>query len=553
MSATASSAVAHLQSRLSSSAAAAKATPDTFWTSLGYFNLARIIIAATLLAAILIYRDIRPFGNTNPELFSRACAVYLFMGITFWWAMTRMRTLFIAHLTVHVVVDIIIIALLLHASGGVRSGLGILLLMPLAAASSVSRGRISVFFAALATIALLIENTYWVLYFDVALADYAPVGLLASACFVVAIITNRLAKRLITNEDLVRTRSADLRNQLEVNRLIIRDMSSGVLVVDAQGLVVLANPEAQRLLGRPVAQGAPLVGISRALEDARTRWRAASGPARPQIEINGRGVEVRLVEASVEAETGELLIYLEDVSKAQQQAQQAKLAALGRLTANIAHEIRNPLSAMTHAAELLREDVRDGTTQTARLTRIINDNAVRLNRIVQEVLQLNRRDRAQPESVDLQGIITEVVAQLCDSSRLPPSAFVVSLSGMHKVEFDRQHLHQILWNLVGNAWRHSRQSEEAVLISVTSGPDGRVELAVQDNGIGVAAENEGALFEPFFTTDAKGTGLGLYIARELAAANRARLAYVPMQEREAQSGMSGAEFRLTFGYDSAHE
>jgi two-component system sensor histidine kinase PilS (NtrC family) len=517
--------------------------PEAFWRSLGYFNLSRGLLAGLLLAGIHLYADSRLFGANDPAGFQRVCIAYLAVAIGFWWAMRRLRTMFRVHLAVHAITDLVAITLLLHASGGIRSGLGILLLMPLAAAASLSGGRNSLFYAALATFALFVENTYWVLQYEIGWTDYFPVGLLSAGCFTVALVTNRLARRLIANETLVRQRSADLRNQIEINRLVIRDMPNGVLVVDAGGAVRQANPEAERLLGRRGIAGRTLADVAPPLEALAQRWRSAGGSTRAQLEVAGHDVYVRPLNASGGAED-ELLLFLEDAGKLKVQAQQVKLAALGRLTANIAHEIRNPLSAISHAAELLAEEDAGGTGRV-RLTRIIGDNAARLDRIVQEVLQLNRRDRAVREDVPLAGFVRTFLEQFCQTARLPASSFILRTPASIHASIDRQHLHRILWNLVGNAWRHSRQKDGSVLIELSRNAEDMIELHVVDDGADIGEEQAGKLFEPFFTTDSRGTGLGLYIARELAEANRAALDYVaPAQRPQRDRSWSGADFRL---------
>jgi len=521
----------------------AQTVPDAFWKSLRYFNLSRLVLASVLLVAIGLYGDSRVFGATDPALFYKVCIGYLALSLAFAWALKRLRTLFPAHLAVHAVCDVIVITLLLHASGGIRSGLGILLLMPLAAAASVTGGRTSLFYASLATFALFVENTYWVLQYEIGWTDYFPVGLLAGGCFAVALITNRLAKRLIANETLVRQRSEDLRNQIEINRLVIRDMPSGVLVVDAEGAVRLANPEAERLLGRKGVHGQRLADLAPALDNTALRWRSGEGGSRVQFQIAGHGVHARLLIAAGET-GGELLIFLEDAGKLRVQAQQVKLAALGRLTANIAHEIRNPLSAIGHASQLLAEEG-GAKPGVSRLTRIIGDNTARLDRIVQEVLQLNRRDRAEPELLELEGFVRGVIDQICQTEGIAPGVFDLRVRTGLRVQFDRNHLHRILWNLLGNARRHSRMNHGSILVHADAAADQQVELYVMDDGDGVAEENAGKLFEPFFTTDTRGTGLGLYIARELAEANRASLDFlVPGEGGPSNVSMSGANFRL---------
>ena len=520
--------------------------PEAFWKSLSYFNFSRLMLAGVLLIAIGMYGDSRVFGATNPALFYRVCIAYFLLAMCFWWALGKIRTMFAVHLAIHAVTDMFVIALLLHASGGIRSGLGILFLMPLAAAASLSGGRVSLFYAALATFALFVENTYWVVQYEIGWTDYFPVGLLAAGCFTVALVTNRLAKRLIANEDLVRRRSADLRNQIEINRLVVRDMPSGVLVVDGDGAVRLANPEAERLIGHAGMHGRDLATLAPTLARAGLGWRESGAGGRAQLEIAGRDVQVRLLNAAGGAD-GALLMFLEDASKLKVQAQQVKLAALGRLTDNIAHEIRNPLSAIGHASELLAEETAT-MPQVIRLTRIIADNTARLDRIVQEVLQLNRRDRAVSERFALPGFLRTFVDQVCQNENMPRAVFAQRLPATAFVYFDRQHLHRILWNLVSNAWRHCRQRAASIRIEVSVAADQMIELMVIDDGSGVSDEQASKLFEPFFTTDARGTGLGLYIARELAEANRAMLDFVPSAERGERADLkragNGAVFRL---------
>jgi two-component system sensor histidine kinase PilS (NtrC family) len=234
-------------------------------------------------------------------------------------------------------------------------------------------------------------------------------------------------------------------------------------------------------------------------------------------------------------ETGEDLavLFVEDTTRSREEAQRLKLAALGRLTANIAHEIRNPLSAISHAAELLDEESRG--PERARLTRIIHDNTQRLERLVSDVLQLNRRDRAGADRVELGAWLAAFIEDFAANEAVPASRVHVETARDVTIEFDREHLRQVLWNLLRNAVRHAPARDGAVRVVLNAYGD-QVELNVIDDGPGVAREIQGQLFEPFFTTESKGTGLGLYLARELCAANRAVLEYV--------DDMPGAHFRV---------
>jgi two-component system sensor histidine kinase PilS (NtrC family) len=218
-------------------------------------------------------------------------------------------------------------------------------------------------------------------------------------------------------------------------------------------------------------------------------------------------------------------MFVSDLSQLQSQAQQLKLAALGRLTANIAHEIRNPLSAIGHAAQLLLEDASADPTQR-RLLDIVGANVQRLDNMVEDVLQLNRRDRAKPESIEPEAFLQEFRAQFCQVESIPDTIFALDpMSDMPSLMFDRHHLQQILWNLCRNAWRHCSMSAGSLRVGLNSSQS-RIQIDVADDGPGVSEETLPHLFEPFFTTEASGTGLGLYIARELCEANGARLEYV---------------------------
>jgi two-component system sensor histidine kinase PilS (NtrC family) len=234
---------------------------------------------------------------------------------------------------------------------------------------------------------------------------------------------------------------------------------------------------------------------------------------------------------------GGTLIYLEDLGRAQTEAQQMKLAAMGRLTASIAHEVRNPLSAINQAAQLLEEDgavAPDGR----RLLSMIRNNARRIDRIVGEVLQLNRRDRQQPESVAIGDFVRTLTEEIAQAENLPAGAIAINIADDLGVIFDRGHLNQILWNLVRNAWQHCQKKEGSIAIGARPGYMGDVVIfELADDGPGIPAELRSQIFEPFFTTRPGGTGLGLYIARELADANGATLELLPRSP--------GAQFRIT--------
>ncbi len=514
----------------------APAVPESFWVSLRYFNAYRIAIAALFFASALAYGDLVSLGSENIRLFVAASAVYLLVAIVYQVVLIRVPRNFDTQLTVQVCTDVAATGLLMFASGGFRSGLAVMLLISIAAASLVSRGRLLLFYAALATIGVLIEQAVEVVVHGDPVSGFVPPALISVGYFATAFITNQLAQRVITNERVARQRGIDLANQLRINQLVIQDVQDGVLVVDSNGLVRSHNRRVDQLLGRPAPELDQIDTYSPELAQALAEWRRGAGRTSASFTLGDARtlVRARFVEAGVAGDSF-TVIYLEDISKLEDQARQLKLAALGRLTANIAHEIRNPLAAITHASELLQEENRQPGRE--RLNRIIRDNAARLDRMVKDVLELNRRDRVQAEPIPVGQFMAAFLEEFVRNERLDRGAFALERDGDGVVEFDRVHLHQVLWNLARNAWRHSRQRSGSVRLRLQR-QGNRLELRVVDDGPGVARALQSQLFEPFFTTYSGGTGLGLYIARELCAANGAALEYVDRG--------GGADFRITW-------
>jgi two-component system sensor histidine kinase PilS (NtrC family) len=505
-------------------------TPDSFWTSLRYFNIYRMAVAALFLGITLYFDDSLNLGSHRLNVFRLVCVAYLVAGVVFHSLLRNLRDLFNLQLSAHLGLDIVAITLLMYASGGIHSGLGVMLLIALTGAALVAPRTLALLYAALAAIALLLEQGFWVLRFDVPTQNFLQPALLAIGCFASTGVTGWLAQRVAANESLARQRGRALETQLRINQLVIADMQDGVLVVDREGRVAQYNPQAQRLLGAGSLLGVELARLLPGFGERWRAWRAGdSAAARAELELRGRGLRLRLME------TGEELavLFVEDTTRSREEAQRLKLAALGRLTANIAHEIRNPLSAISHAAELLDEE-KSGRDRV-RLTRIIHDNTQRLERLVSDVLQLNRRDRAAADRIALHPWMTAFIEDFAANEAVPAARFHVEVPREVAIEFDREHLRQVLWNLLRNAVRHAPQEDGGVRVVLNTYGD-QVELNVIDNGPGVARAIQGQLFEPFFTTESKGTGLGLYLARELCAANRAALEYV--------DDMQGAHFRV---------
>lgn len=511
----------------------AERTADSFWISLGYFNLYRVALATLFFSLSLVYEDQLNLGSHSLQLFRAVCAFYLLAAVGLHALLRQVREAFNLQLTVQVSLDVVAITLLMFASGGMGSGLGVMLVVSLIAAAIVAPRRLRLFYASLASIALLLQQSYWVLVQDAPVNTFLQPGLLAMGCFAASGITGWLAQRVAANERLAVQRGRELAAQTRVNQLVLQDMHDGVLVLDRDGRVVQHNPQAQVLLSAGRLLGLDIEAIEPRFAAHWRAWRAGGTPARAaaDVQLAGRELGLRLLDAGTEE--GYSVLFIEDTTRAREQAQQLKLAALGRLTASIAHEIRNPLAAISHAAELLPEEKRN--EDRVRLARIIHDNTQRLERLVSDVLQLNRRDRVSPEALRLNVWLREFLGEFAAIEGADPQRFTLDAQGDPSVHFDSEHLRQVLWNLLSNAMRYAQATPGAVRVLLRAYGD-RVELSVFDNGPGVPASSRAHLFEPFFTTEAKGTGLGLYLARELCAANRASLEYV--------ADMPGAHFRI---------
>lgn len=500
---------------------------DSYWRSLFLFNVYRLIVALLLWSVAAIFGRQLTFGSLNFELFIYVAAGYVLFSLLC-FAVIASRRLFHVQLGIQVGADIVFTVVLTYASGGISSGLGLLLLSGLAAAGLISRGRLTLFYAALASISVLLEQTLQVLWHSAPTTQFVQAGLLSIGYFATAWVAHTLARYLVATEQLVAQRDIDLASMAEVSQLVIKDMPDGVLVVDSQGVIRQHNSRVEEMLGTlPGGREQSLLGYAPSLAHRLAEWRRnpliGFDPLSTVVQNNR--INARFVPVGRSRSQG-AVIFLEDMSRVQAQARQLKLAALGRLTANIAHEVRNPLSAITHATELLQEEPQQNDT-VARLLTIIHDNALRLDRMVNDVLKLNRGDRAHREVFLIGEYLATFIDQFCQIERAPASLIVLELTEDVRVSFDRSHLNQVMWNLCRNALRHCSRGEGSIRIVVDLIADGEiVKLDVIDDGPGVPAELRSQLFEPFFTTVSTGTGLGLYIAREVCEANDAKLEFI---------------------------
>ncbi len=509
--------------------------PDSFWRSLKHLNGFRLYLGIFFVLSALFANRFSWLSQQHIATFVVLCALYTVSSWPIGRMISKRRPSFEQQLLGQLIMDSVVLIVLMHLGGGKGTGLGLLVMVFMAAAGLHAKTRVMLLIPATATLTLLVEQGYSALSTGSGMQGFVQAGMLAAGFFMVASLSHVLARGTLAAAELAGARAREVANLEKVNARVIQDLPYGVLVLDDRGRLLQSNAQASVWLDCGTRPGSTLDTCSTSLARLLDAWRRREPTTDNQFQNrNGRYYRARIMELDAERRLGAVIV-LEDMSELEQEAQRLKLAALGRLTANLAHEIRNPLSAMQHAAQLLAEDVpRD--SPASRLTRIIEDNVGRVNRMVEDVLLLNRRDRVARESMLLTPFLDDFLMHFQGSEHLDADIIAVDIEAGLGVAFDRLHLHQILWNLLRNGLRHCSRTPGSIRIRARR-EGGRCVLEVYNDGAPIPPDLLARLFEPFYTTDSRGTGLGLHIARELAEANQAELSCLPREE--------GALFRLT--------
>lgn len=443
-----------------------------------------------------------------------------------------------------ILIDSIVIGILLYTSGGAESGLGILLGISIAFGAQGMSTRTAMFSAALAAGAIFLGAYLESAAHEQPFNDFTLLLMLGSSYFVLAFLSNELAVHTQINENLVKQQGRDIADLTELNEQVIHHMQTGVLVLDSGGRIRMLNDAAWQFLGRPISTvGYFLNQISSDLAQSLASWEKQPYSQQRHLHTHTQGNDllVKFQHLGGNEKAG-ILIFLDDASKAAEAAQQLKLASLGKLVASIAHEIRNPLGAIGHASQLLQESEHlQGTDR--RMTEIINGNTSRLNQVIENILSLSRQRIVKPERIRLDAWLDKLRKELGNSHQLQPEQMISYVSPQETtLTFDPQQVFQIISALVENAVKHQSHKAGDLLISLTGGMEsetGEGYIAVIDNGKLIPADVVDKVFEPFFTTSNQGTGLGLYIVKELCDANNIRISYLPVSS-------GGNCFRLKF-------
>ena len=524
------------------------ASLDLVWRVVALANLYRLLLPPVLFTVYLFTRPTPSVGGINPQLFLLVCVVYWLLGGLFafggrgHWPSRRIMVV------AHTLLDSTAVAVLLYCSGGAGSGLGILLVIPVGAMALLAEGRTAFANAAIAALAILGQQIFSAMFGNAPTTDYPLAGMQGGVIFLVALLAWPVSARLRESEALVRRAVLDLANLAQVSQYIVQHLRESILVVDPDDYIRLINESAAQVLGEVAAVPGALLGeVSPRLLYLLSTWRTddlIDPDADSQTMLAADGARLIRPHFAPLGDTNPspVIVFLEDTGEIAAKVQQTKLAALGRLSASIAHEIRNPVGAMSHAAQLLAESPAL-SDQDRRLTQIMQTNSTRVSGIIDNILQLSRREAPRPEQLALAAWVARFREEFCATLQLPEQRLLIDAGAEDvQVRIDGSQLHQIAWNLCQNAVTHalSNGGEAGIFLRYGRlGGVGRPYLQVADRGPGITAADAERIFEPFFTRTQRGTGLGLFLARELSAANGATLLYEP---REG----GGSIFRIVF-------
>src|SRR5690349_14104544 len=535
-----------LKSRPMPTIAAPPAPTDLAWRVIGLVNLYRLLVPISLYTLYMTAGSATSLGSERPDLFLWVCIVYFAAGVTIVIAGRRLMPNLRATTFVHASVDALAISLLLFSSGGVASGLGILFVVPVGAMALLADSRDAFLLAAVAALALLVQQIGGHITGTASVSDYTASGILGGIVFLVALLAWPVARRLRDTEATVRRQQVDLANLAQLSQYIVQNLRESIVVVDHENRIRLINESAATLLGDRSAYPGALLGeaspqLLYLLETWRQRTATPSTPVQTFIAADGGHVIQPHFASLGGTEPAPVIAFLEDTELLAAKIQQSKLAGLGRLSASIAHEIRNPVGAMSHAAQLLAESTHL-SDEDKRLTEIIRTNGDRVRQIIENVMSMARRENSHPERLTLAPWLNSFRDEFCATMQIAPERLAISsLLGDVEVQVDPSQLRQIVWNLCENAVKYgARDPADSIELRIGRlASTARPFLEVADRGPGIAVQHRERIFEPFFTGNERGTGLGLFLARELAQTNGATLLYEPRTS-------GGSLFRIVF-------
>src|ERR1700733_11251890 len=490
---------------------------DLAWRVIGLVNLYRLLLPPVLIGMQWLSGQEASLWGGHPGPFLAACLAYFSAGLLLivarrlaWPSLRRVALL-------NSGVDAAGISFILYASGGVASGFGILLVLPVGAMAVLAEHRDAFLIAAMAALGILLQQTFVYVAGFAQPSDFITAGVIGVVLFGIALSAWPIANRLRESEALVLRQEIDLANLAQLSQYIVQHLRESILVVDTQDRVRLINESAAQMLGdRSAYPGALLGEASPRLLYLLENWRQKgidADSAEPTFTAADGARVIRPHFAPLgDSEPAPILVFLEDTSLLAEKIQQSKLAALGRLSASIAHEIRNPVGAMSHAGQLLAESTHL-SDEDRRLTEIITSNAARVSDIINKVLHLSRREATHLERLSLAEWVEDFRTEFCATMQCPSERLTIfPIDAQIEVRVDSSQLHQVVWNLCDNVLRHTEASVPIELRYGRLVGGARPYLEIADRGPGVPPEHVERIFEPFFSRGERGTGLGLFLA-----------------------------------------
>ena len=494
----------------------------------------RLFLSSLLLW--LVQFDFAPtyLGSDNPSLFSLTASAYIGVNLVslplFYlkrWQLSETA------LFAMLLIDIIAINLMMHASGGLAGSVGYLLMVTVAASATFLRTQLALSMAAIASfIPVSVSLSEFLLYG----ADESGVvrsGIFGILLFATAVIFIFLTKRLTIVQELAKSESQAATRLQHLNDLVINKMLTGIVVFDREFRIEQLNDRASLLLGS--VDGEKLLARYDSLSQLPTLvnyyrdWKANPHRQLPTYQAQSLDIPLQISFSEIIGNTvRDTIMFVEDARTLSQHAQQLKNRSLGQLTSSIAHEVRNPLGAISHAAQLLNESTL--AAQDKHLVDVVLRHSTRVDKLVKDILQLSRQKTPDIDITNIYDNCQLSKTQLEESVQFDNPCIEIDDSAQSvSAPFDSSQLQQVLINLLGNALHHSELQTGKPWAGIKFDYQQDMDLAmikIYDHGPGVASENRNKIFEPFFTTENQGTGLGLYIARELCEINFATLSYV---------------------------
>lgn len=503
------------------------------------YSVYRILVGIFLILTNSVSNElVKRFGDVHQNIFSRdteyaVLGVYMVFGLCLAFLLIFYKKQIRQQIFFGFAFDAIALSVLMYS--GIAKDLQIVLSFMVITASSfmLLKPHHGIIVMLIAILSLIFQQTYYAFTGITGFLTFTDALLLSLSLVAVGFVSWSVSKRIASAESAAHTNAKEIDRLNAINQEVIKNMVNGVIVINSEGGILVINETARQLL-RLTPKSAKFNDLSY-MSDLENQianqyqklidWYQYDDlkptflltlPQEQEYPAN----TVRINKKPL-PEYGKLLI-LEDVSREESHAQQLKLAGLGQLSASIAHEIRNPLGAISYASQILMEST-DDSDDNKELYEMIYNQTKRVNRIIEDVMRLSRQEPPVQEILTPKSWLIQFLKQYYKGESIK-----VRLSQNKEILFDPHHLEQIMINLVTNALRHTKiiPDEPAVFIHV-HGSKTHLFLDVMDNGDGVKESDVPNLFNPFFTKSVGGTGLGLYLSKAFSEANHARLIYLP--------------------------